>query len=381
MKDVRDRYKTPETVVFCRQCTLSNQRPRLSIDSEGVCSACRYWEKKDSVIDWADRELRLQELLGKHRKGDGEPDVIVPCSGGKDSSYVAHMLKHHYGMEPLLVTWRPLLPTEIGEKNLKSLVAGGFHHVTGTFSPTVAGPLSKLALEEIGYPFLPFVYGQFNFPLTVAARWNIPLIFYGENGEVEYGGDMSSEMSPLRPITSDARNLFSGMSPAAWAARGLKPGATRMLEPPSSEIMARLKLEAHWFGFYRKWDPQENFYYAVNHTGFEANPERSEGTYSKYASIDDKVDGFHYYLSFIKFGHGRATYDTAQEIRAGKITREEGVSLVRKFDGEFPSKHFKEYLDFAGLSEANFFDFVDSWRPPHLWEKNGSNFELRKQVS
>lgn len=294
---------------------------------------------------------------------------------------MAHMLKYRYGMEPLLVTWRPLMPTDIGQRNLSSLIAGGFHHVMGTLSPKFAGSLSKLALERIGYPFLPFVYGQFNFPLTIAVRWSIPLIFYGENGEVEYGGDMTNADSPLRPLASDAKNLFSGMSPTEWTMSGLQQGAVRMLEPPSPKSLAQKKVEAHWFGFYHKWDPQENYYYAVNNTGFEPNPERSEGTYSKYASIDDKVDGFHYYLAFVKFGHGRATYDTAQEIRAGKITREEGVALVRKFDGEFPAKHFEEFLDFTGLSEAEFFHFIDSWRSPHLWKKNGSDFVLRRQVS
>jgi N-acetyl sugar amidotransferase len=320
-------------------------------------------------------------LLERYRKGDGEPDVVVPCSGGKDSSFVAHVLKHRYGMTPLLVTWSPLMPTEIGKRNLDNLVSQGFHHLKGTFSPKSAGVATRLALKEIGYPFLPFVYGQFNFPLQVSVQRGIPLVFYGENGEIEYGGDTAAQNSPRRDIARDSRNLFSSLSPRAWVGAGLLPGEASMLDAPSPQALIANGTEVHWFGYYHQWDPQENFYYASEHVGFRANPERSEGTYSKYASLDDKVDGFHYYLSFIKFGHGRATYDTAQEIRAGKITREEGVALVRKFDGEFPSRYFEEFLAFTDLTEKEFWDFVDSWRSPHLWKKTESGFELQSQVS
>ena len=380
MPDVKQLYGVPSEVLYCSKCTLSNQRPRLTFDPDGVCSACNYWESKKE-IDWDSREAELKTLLDSHRSKDGSPDVIVPCSGGKDSSFVAHVLRERYGMNPLLVTWSPLMPTEIGKKNLESLVGQGFHHVKGTFSAAAAGRLTRLALEKLGYPFLPFVYGQFNFPLQVSVRWGIPLVFYGENGEVEYGGDMTHANLPLRPLENDSRNIFSGFAPDIWAKYGLSPGDVKLLESPSSESLAASKTQVHWFGYYHRWDPQENYYYASQNVGFTPNPERSEGTYSKYASLDDKVDGFHYYLAFVKFGHGRATYDTAQEIRAGKISREEGVALVRKFDGEFPSKHFEEFLDFAGLTSVEFTAFVDSWRSPHLWTQTDNGYTLRKQVS
>ena len=126
--------------------------------------------------------------------------------------------------------------------------------------------------------------------------------------------------------------------------------------------------------------PQENYYYAAEHTGFRANPERSEGTYSKYASLDDQLDGFHYYLAFIKFGIGRATSDTAHEIRDGHLTRDEGVQLVRKYDGEFPKKHFETFLDYCDMTEDYFHDIVDSWRASHLWERVGSEWVLRNRL-
>ena len=147
---------------------------------------------------------------------------------------------------------------------------------------------------------------------------------------------------------------------------------------------ARLKAlgtEVHYLGYYLKWDPQECFYYASQHTGFTTNSERTEGSYSKYSSIDDKIDPLHYFTTLVKFGLGRASYDAAQEIRNRKITREEGVALVRRFDAEFPHKYFPEILEYMDLPEKKFWDIIDRARSPHLWEKQGEEWKLLHQVS
>lgn len=149
--------------------------------------------------------------------------------------------------------------------------------------------------------------------------------------------------------------------------------------PPFEKIINN-KTEIHFLSYYVKWDPQENYYYCVDNTGFTANPDRTEGTYSKYASLDDRIDGFHYWLGFVKFGIGRATSDTAHEIRDGKITREEGVALVRKFDGEFPRKHFQTFLDYARIDEELFWEVVDSWRSDHIWKRSGNDWVLRHPI-
>ena len=146
-----------------------------------------------------------------------------------------------------------------------------------------------------------------------------------------------------------------------------------------SEIVKK-NIKVFHLGYFHKWDPQEMYYYASENTGFKANTERTEGTYSKYASIDDKVDCFHYYTMYIKFGVGRASFDAAQEIRNGKITREEGINLVKKYDGEFPKKYFKEFLEYIGIDENLFWKSIDSFRSPHLWEKKGDKWQLKKEL-
>jgi hypothetical protein len=148
----------------------------------------------------------------------------------------------------------------------------------------------------------------------------------------------------------------------------------------NSEIVTREKINVHYLGFYLKWDPQECFYYAAENTGFKPNTQRTEGSYSKYSSIDDKVDPFHYFTTLIKFGLGRASYDAAQEIRNNKITREEGVELVRQYDTEFPSTYFKDFLKYVDLSEPMFFELLDQFRSPHIWVKGANEWKLRHQV-
>ncbi len=373
-------YGLPETVRFCARCTISNQRPRITFDGEGVCSACRYAEYKRQV-DWAAREKELRELCDRHRKNDGTFDVLVPGSGGKDGSYVAHQLKEVYGMHPLTVTWSPLLYTDIGRQNLDRFVESGFNHILFTPKKSSSRLLTKLSFIHMADPFQPFIYGVYNFPLHVAVKYNIPLIFYGENGEVEYGGDMKNAYKPTREVTDQDKHYFSGKPPAFWKEHGATDeDLSPYFAPPFAEIQ-KTKVEIHFYSYYKFWDPQENFYYSTQHTGFTANPERTEGTYSKYASLDDKLDGFHFYMAFIKFGIGRATSETAHEIRDGKITREEGVALVRKFDGEFPKRYFKEFLEYCDITERQFHDVVDSWRSPHLWEKVSSEWKLRQQVT
>ncbi|KTD82740.1 N-acetyl sugar amidotransferase [Legionella waltersii] len=379
-KDTQKLYNLPSEIRFCKKCTVSNQRPRITFDEAGVCSACNYAEYKRTKIDWSFREKELLDLCEKHKKYDGSYDVIVPCSGGKDGSFVAHQLKYKYGMNPLCVTWAPLIPTEIGRKNLDNFIRSGFDHILGTPNPKTTKLLTELAFKHLGDPFQPFIYGQTNFPLKMAIQHKVSLIMYGENGEVEYGGCMKNAFSPTREITDHDKHYFSGMPPEFWQQYGISEMDLSPFQSPKFELIQNNKTEIHFFGYYKFWDPQECYYYAKDNTGFTPNPERSEGTYSKYASLDDQIDGFHYYLAYIKFGIGRTTSDTAHEIRDGKIDREEGVALVKRYDGEFPAKYYNVFLEYCNITENEFIEVIDSWRSPHIWDFVDSEWRLKKAV-
>lgn len=380
--DNKAKYNLPDKVTFCTKCVISNQRPRITFNEDGVCSACQFADKKKKEIDWDQRENELVELLDKHRRNDGSWDVVVPASGGKDSVFVAHMLKHKYGMKPLTATWAPHIYTDVGWRNLQHMIHSGLDNILGTPNGKAHRQMTKLSLEKLGDPFQPFIYGQKAFPMQIAVKNKIQLVMYGENGEVEYGGDEKNAKKPTHNVGSDmVRHYFSGISPEEWIKYGISKNDLEYYLPPSLEEVNDLGMENHFFGYYKQWIPQENYYYSVENIGFEPEPDgRSEGTYSKYASLDDKLAGYHNYFAFLKFGLGRATSDAAHEIRDGHITREEGVALVRKYDGELPRKHLKEFLEYVSLTEEEFWEIVDAHRTEHLWHKVAGEWKLKEQV-
>jgi N-acetyl sugar amidotransferase len=394
-------FGLPTDVRFCARCVISNQRPSSAVeythtrqsrketigfDAEGVCDACRFAELKDTKVDWRERERELVDLLARHRRTDGRYDVLVPGSGGKDSVYASHVLKHRYGMNPLTVTWAPHMYTDVGWRNFQAWVRSGFDNFLCTPNGRVHRTLTRLAFENLLHPFQPFIFGQKSLPPRFAALNDIPLVIYGEN-EVEYGNPHAEAAGPRREaryFTREGRleDLYLGgvrvpeLAPHGITVKDLEPYL-----PADPALLADKRIDVQYLGYYLKWIPQECYYYAVEHAEFEANTERTEGTYSKYNSIDDKMDGLHYFTTYVKFGLGRATYDAAQEIRNHHLTRDEGVALVRRFDAEFPRKYFAENLAYMGLSEARFWEIVDSFRSPHLWRREGDAWTLRHQVS
>ncbi|MFQ5801305.1 MAG: N-acetyl sugar amidotransferase [Candidatus Methylomirabilales bacterium] len=394
-------YGLPAQVIFCKRCVISNQRPAsaiefkhtrdykhttMSIDEDGVCDACKFTDEKKQ-IDWEQREKELLQLLEKHRRNDGYYDCIVPGSGGKDSAFAAHVLKYKYDMHPLTVTWPPILYTDIGWKNFRSWIEiGGFDNISFKQNGRVLRLLTRLAIENLLHPFETFIFGQKNIAPKIALNYGVPLIFYGEN-EAEYGNPIADNATSLRDSSYHAMRhideiYLAGISvPELMEAYGLSLNDLLSYMPPDYRDLERSNIEVHYLGYYLKWTPQENYYYAAEHMGFEANPVRTEGTYSKYMSLDDKIDGLHYYTTYIKFGLGRASYEASQEIRNKHLTREEGVKLVHRFDGEFPAKYFQEVMDCIGMKPKRFIELCDEFRSPHLWRREDSEWKLRHQVS
>ena len=399
-QELEAKYGLPREVKFCVRCVMSNQRPSssiefkhdknrkvrsLNIDSEGVCDACRVAEEKQK-IDWAQREKELIKLLDQYRSKDGSYDCLVPGSGGKDSCMQAHLLNYKYGMHPLTCTWPPILYTDIGWKNFRAwLEVGGFDNMTLKPNGKTHATLTRLSIENLLHPFQTFILGQKNLAPKIALQNNIKLIFYGEN-EAEYGNPIADNALSLRDKAYFSMSNIDEIMLAGLPVReliekhGLQMNDLLAFLPADHKALSESGIEVHYLGYYVKWTPQESYYYAVEHTGFEANPVRTEGTYSKYNSLDDKIDGFHYYTTFIKFGIGRATYDASQEIRNKHLTREEGVALVKRFDGEFPERHFKEVMDYIGMKPERFMELCDQFRSPHLWKKENGQWKLRHTV-
>ena len=393
-------FGLPEEVKFCKRCVISNQRPNSTVelkhtikevkqtilfDEDGICDACKFHEFKSDGIDWEIREQELLKLCEKYRRSSGY-DVIIPGSGGKDSAFTAHILKYKYGMSPLTVTWSPHLYTEIGWKNFENWIhIGGLDNVLFTPNGRLHRYLTKLAFTNLLHPFQPFIVGQRIIGPLMAKKFGIELVMYGEN-QAEYGNNSKENTVP----TMDSK-FFSVEDPM-----NISLGGTQIRDtiqntsfslndfspyiPLTANDVFESEIAVHYLGYYLKWDPQECFYYAVENTGFAPNTQRTEGSYSKYSSIDDKIDPFHYLTTFIKFGLGRASYDAAQEIRNGKITRDEGVNLVKLYDHEFPMRYLPEFLDYIEMNSDEFYKTMDNFRSPHLWNLVDGEWKLRHSV-
>jgi N-acetyl sugar amidotransferase len=409
-------YGLPKEVVFCKSCVISNQRPNSTIEfkhkpnslkstiafDQGICDACKYASTKKNSIDWNARESELMELSQQVKNFPGPYNCIVPGSGGKDSFYQSHVLKNKYGFRPLTVTWAPNLYTNWGWQNFQSWIHSGFDNMLITPNGLTHRLLTRLAVDKLMHPFQPFILGQKGMAPRLAATLGIPLVFYGEN-EAEYGNPIADTESATRSFeyfsSQNKSDVFLAGVSLSELSNKYKISSEDLAQylPENPEKLQDIGVVVHYLGYYLQWHPQSAYYYAVENGGFVPSPERTPGTYSKYNSIDDKVDDLHYWTTYIKFGIGRATYDASQEIRSGDISREEGVALVRKFDGEWPSRfeadlmkyltiderHGAEVLaafESPGMSKEILFETAEQFRSPHLWSKIGGEWKLNHQV-
>jgi len=339
---------------------MPESRPRITFNEKGVCNACQHAKAKSATIDWDARWSSLEALCDKYR-GKGHWDVLVPCSGGKDGSYVAWRMKHDLGMNPLCVTLSPQLPTEVGKKNLENFKKAGFDHITVSPDPDIYRELAIKGLKEQGRPKMPFVIGISTVTLQIAKSFNIPFIMYGEEGEAEYGGaDVKADKISRKYLTD---YYYSGEYPEKmkdlwwWTL----PELTGLYG-------------THWSKF-ENWDPIRHADVAKEHCGLQTI-DKSIGTFTNYAQLDDILQDLHAYFMFLKFGFGRATSDASIEIRAGRMERAVGLAFVKKYDGAFPRKYLKDYLDYFYLTEEEFWGVVDEFANKDILKKANKHWRL-----
>ena len=393
-----------EKIFFCKRCVESNQRfvssvqhkmkpdeikNRALFDADGVCLSCKYFDYKDD-INWVSREKDLRFILNKHRKNSKDFDVLIPGSGGKDSIVLADIIKNKYKMNVLTCTWSPAMYTPIGKKNYNSWIKSGFKNFFFKPNNRVHRILTKEAFLNLCHPFQPFALGQNNFAIKVAIKKNIKLIIYGDGLSEKAIGNINKDslkkknegLNRWHYSIGNEEIFLGGLSISRLKKKyDLTDKDLEPYLPTSFEEIKKNNLEILHITDYINYHPQKNYYYAKRIKQFDVNPDgRTEGTYTKYQSLDDKMDGLHYYTWFIKTGRGRTTEDAALEIRNKIITRDEGKRLVKKFDGEFPKKYFRDCIRYMNISEKIFHKTIDKFRPKHVWKKIKKKWILRNAV-
>ncbi len=357
------------SVFWCSSCLTMSTRNRITFDQKGRCNACQ-WAERKKTLDWSIRKSQLEDLLDKNRSSNKDFDCLVPVSGGKDGGYVSYQLKEKYGMNPLCITVKPPLQLEIGNKNLKNFINSGYSLISIDTDINTMQYLNKLGFVDMGLPYFGWLIAIQSIPIRFANHLGINLIFYGEDGEVEYGGSEQTNKTYHHDVNYMKKVYFEGgydeiLSKAE--SQGLN-GLELFKFPRDNDLKeSQLKI-LHW-SYFENWDPYRNYLVAKKHCGLIENEETNSGTFTNFAQNDQALYSLHAYLMYLKFGFGRANQDACIDIRRGAMDRDQGVNLVKLYDGQYPSEFIDLYLDYYQISKIYFDDILDKWTNKKLFKK------------
>jgi len=367
-------------IFWCKNCLNASTRPRITFDQRGWCNACQWMEEK-YTLDWSLREKELIDILEKLRSKNGEHDCVVPVSGGKDGSYVAYNLKHKYGMNPLCVTIRPPLELEIGNKNLTNFQNSGYAHIHITPPYEAMRELNKTGFIEMGFPYYGWLAAILTALVRISLQMNIKMIFYGESGEVEYGGSSELKNVATYDIEYMQRIYLSGGHEKVLRKSGLSESDLYFFKFPNEKEVKNSNLEfAHW-SYFENWNSYRNYLVAKEFCGLEENKHTNSGTFTNFAQNDQALYALHAYMMYLKFGFGRATQDAGIEIRRGSMDRDQAINLVNLYDNVFPMEFLELYCEYYQMSEKEFFDVLDSWVNKTLFKKDGKFWQPRFTIT
>jgi len=357
---------------FCKKCLYPSTKPQLQFDERGICSACNNQKLKDEV-NWVKKKEDLLLILEKYRSKDGSKyDCIIPVSGGKDSTFQTYTIKETFGLNPLAVNFHPHDQTEIGRKNLENLKQLGVDCIEFSANPLVYSKLAKFGLVELGDFQWPEHIGIFTIPVQVAVRYKIPLIIWGENPQLEYGQPTNIDTDTILDREWNEKNggyFLDKIKPKDMTKYGFK---TKELIPyiyPSDDDIRQIGVTGIFLGSYIKWDLFKQLDF-VKELGFSENDEVKEGTYDKWENLDVYFTVFHDYFKFLKYGFGRTTDHASIEIRYERITREQGIELIKKYEGKIPRKYLDKFLKSADINEQEFHDICDKFTNKEIFLTN-----------
>lgn len=369
-----------EKLRWCSKCLTMSTRPRFTFDARGWCNACVWTETKKN-LNWNERKVELRNLLDKHRQSDGQFDCLVPLSGGKDGSYVAYNLKHKYGMNPLCVTVTPPLPLPLGDKNLRAFVESGYNHISINPDHEAMRILNKAGFVEMGFPYYGWLISIHTAVIRCAIAFDIDLIFYGEDGEVEYGGSTETSKNPIYDVHYQKKVYLEGGYEKVLAASGLTASQLNFFRFPSDVNLNEHSLQLTHWSYFENWDPYRNYLVAKERCGLQEAENSNAGTFTNFSQNDQAFYALHTYLMYLKFGFGRANQDACIEVRRGAMDREQAVNLVRLYDGHYPEEFVEQYLDYYRMSKTEFDGVLDSYANPYLFEKSSDRWKPKFVVA
>jgi N-acetyl sugar amidotransferase len=363
-------------LTYCKRCVMPDTKPDLHLDEQGVCNACRSYEKRTEV-DWDARHTELLQLLEKYRRRDGGNwDCIVPVSGGKDSTYqVVRMLQ--LGLNPLCITSTTCDLSNIGRKNIENLKHLGVDYVEISPNPLVRAKLNRIGLKQVGDISWPEHVAIFTIPVRAAVQFNVPLLVWGENSQNEYGGPAAAAGNNIlnRRWLEEFGGMLGMRVTDLIGMEGIEAKDLISYTYPSDEDLVRVGVTGLFLGHYIPWDGLSNALIAEAN-GFHAYDKVVEGSMVNYENLDNHQTGIHDYFKFLKFGFGRATDLACMHIRRGRLTRQDGLEAVKRLDGIFPweylGKPLKDILRPLDISKDEFIKLCDKFTNKKIFKRDES---------
>jgi len=359
---------------YCRRCILPDTRPNLELGSDGICNACSAHATRPT-IDWPRREAAFREVVANARARSSRYDCIVPVSGGKDSTWqVLKCLEH--GLTPLAVTWKTPARTGLGQANLDNLVRLGVDHIDYQVNPKFEARFMLRAFERHGSTALPMHLALFSIPLTIAVRFRIPLVIWGENSAFEYGG-AAEERTGFRLDRAWLRKfgVTQGTTAQDWLAEGFTEKELAAYFAPSDAELEAAGVLAVFLGYYFPWDPEETRRAAAAN-GFRGRADGAKTGYYDFADIDDDFISIHHHMKWPKFGFTRLFDNLSLEIRNGRMSREQAVRAVAEAGDQTPNEDIGKFCAFAGIERARFDAIAEGFRNPGVWQRSGGVWHI-----
>ncbi|VVC04501.1 Uncharacterised protein [Candidatus Bilamarchaeum dharawalense] len=347
---------------YCKRCIMPDTKPDLYFDEEGVCIACKASDYKHDKIDWKARKKEFENLLDRYRSRDpSKYDCIVPTSGGKDSTYQAFVMKHVFNMNPLCVHFEPTYPSEIGRQNLENMRNLGLDVLSFKPNPHIYTKICREAFTKVGDHEWPNHVGIFTVPVRVAVQYNIPLLLWGENSQLEYGGPMdAAKKEALNRRWLEEFGGLLGLRVNDLNHVGISEADLKPYVYPSEDELKKVGISGVFLGYYFKWDARRQVE-LVKKVGFNVRTGPVEGTYVNYENLDDEIVSIHDYFKYIKFGFGRASDHTSLDIRNSRLSRADALKLLAKYDGKLFSDRVAMFCKRFAMSKQEFFTVVEKY--------------------
>lgn len=357
---------------YCTQCITASTRPAISFNKNGICSACDNSKKKINV-NWKKRKLEFQKILKKHKKLNinNDYDCIVPVSGGKDSVYQTYLLKKVYKMRPLAITWKTPARTLQGEKNLNALKNIGVDHIDFSINPKIINLIRKKSFIKFGDSSYLDHLCIYNLIPNLAIKFKIPLVVWGENPYFEYGGSKKNSAERTQNLSMIKKHdILKNFSSEKWIGGAISKKDITSFSTPNEKKLKLLRYEPIYLGYYFPWDIKTNITIAkkVGFTGRKAGP--IMGLYSE-ADIDCINIVIHHYFKWLKFGFNRITDNASNEIRKGRMSREQAIKLAKKFDGvKPPMEYISHFCKQINITEDFFWKIANKFRNKKIWKRD-----------